>query len=65
VPIADLAAFLQALQPLVGPINAFFDQLMVNDADDRVRANRLGLLRAAVDLAGERFDVATLGAGGR
>jgi glycyl-tRNA synthetase beta subunit len=65
VPIADLAGFVRALRPLVGPIGAFFDAVMVNDEDPRVRANRLGLLRAAVDLAGERFDVGALTSGGR
>lgn len=65
VPITDLASFVQALQPLVGPIAAFFDAVMVNDEDQHVRANRLGLLRAAVDLAGQRFDVGALTSGGR
>jgi glycyl-tRNA synthetase len=65
LPIDELPAFLSALQPLVEPITTFFNELMVNDEDPRVRANRLGLLRAAVDLAGTRFDVEPLAAGGR
>ena len=42
---------------------AFFDQVLVNDPDERVRANRLRLLRDAAALARQRFDVAALGGG--
>jgi glycyl-tRNA synthetase len=59
-PLDGLGRFVDGLQPLVEPINRFFDELMVNVEDERVRANRLGLLRAAVDLAGERFAVSAL-----
>ena len=62
-PIESLADFGDALQPLVEPINSFFDQVLVNDPDERVRANRLRLLRDAAALARQRFDVAALGGG--
>ena len=50
-PIADKAfdrhdytASLQALAALKAPVDAFFDHVMVNVDDERLRANRLGLL---------------------
>jgi len=40
----DYAASLQALAALKTPVDAFFDSVMVNAEDDKLRANRLGLL---------------------
>ncbi|MDT3737743.1 MAG: glycine--tRNA ligase subunit beta [Denitratisoma sp.] len=40
----DYAASLQALAALKGPVDAFFDRVMVNVDDAALRANRLGLL---------------------
>ncbi|MBP9653687.1 MAG: glycine--tRNA ligase subunit beta [Rhodocyclaceae bacterium] len=40
----DYAASLQALAALKGPVDAFFDHVMVNVEDDVLRTNRLGLL---------------------
>ncbi len=40
----DYAASLQALAALRAPVDAFFDAVMVNTDDPRLRANRLGLL---------------------
>jgi glycyl-tRNA synthetase beta chain len=40
----DYAASLQALAALKGPVDAFFDDVMVNAEDAALRANRLGLL---------------------
>jgi glycyl-tRNA synthetase beta chain len=40
----DYAASLQALAALKVPVDAFFDAVMVNADDPRLRANRLGLL---------------------
>jgi glycyl-tRNA synthetase beta chain len=42
----DFTASLQALAALKGPVDAFFDDVMVNVDDDALRANRLALLRA-------------------
>jgi glycyl-tRNA synthetase beta chain len=40
----DYTANLQALAALKAPVDAFFDQVMVNADDPALRANRLGLL---------------------
>ena len=40
----DYTASLQALAALKAPVDAFFDGVMVNAEDPRLRANRLGLL---------------------
>jgi glycyl-tRNA synthetase beta chain len=40
----DYTASLQALAALRTPVDAFFDGVMVNAEDARLRANRLGLL---------------------
>jgi glycyl-tRNA synthetase len=45
----DVAGWLAAVQGLVGPINAFFEKVFVMCEDEKVRANRLALLR---DVAG-------------
>ena len=42
----DLTASLQALAALKVPVDAFFDSVMVNAEDARLRTNRLALLRA-------------------
>ncbi len=42
--VGDYAASLQALAALKAPVDAFFDQVMVNADDPALRANRLGLL---------------------
>ncbi len=51
VPVADAAwtagdyaASLRALAALKGPVDAFFDQVMVNADEPALKANRLGLL---------------------
>ena len=43
----DYTAMLRSLAPLKLPVDRFFDDVMVNVDDDRLRANRLGLLRGA------------------
>lgn len=40
----DYAGAMQALSRLRAPVDAFFDQVLVNDDDPAVRANRLALL---------------------
>lgn len=44
VSLEDFAAAMAALASLRAPIDAFFDQVTVNDADTAKRANRLSLL---------------------
>ena len=41
----DFAAAMRALGTLRQPVDAFFDDVLVNDEDEAVRANRLALLR--------------------
>ena len=40
----DFSAALAALSALREPVDSFFEQVLVNDEDDSIRANRLGLL---------------------
>jgi glycyl-tRNA synthetase beta chain len=40
----DYSASLQALAVLKEPVDAFFEHVMVNVDDEKLRANRLGLL---------------------
>jgi len=53
-PVAEAAAAgdygqaLERLRPLVGPVNRIFDDVLIMAPDERVRANRLALLRAVV-----------------
>jgi glycyl-tRNA synthetase len=48
---SDLSQFAAVGAGLVGPINAFFDAVLVMADDPAVRANRLGLLATVRDLA--------------
>jgi glycyl-tRNA synthetase beta chain len=40
----DYAAALKTLAALKGPVDAFFDKVLVMDKDERVKANRIGFL---------------------
>ena len=42
----DYAGAIEALSEMAKPIDAFFDAVMVMDKDEKVRANRLGLLKS-------------------
>ncbi|HEU5298058.1 MAG TPA: glycine--tRNA ligase subunit beta [bacterium] len=44
----DYAAALEGLRPLVDPVNQIFDDVLIMAPDERVRANRLALLRSVV-----------------
>jgi len=46
----DFKGLLQQLAALRGPIDRFFDQVMIMDQDPVVRGNRLALLNQAVRL---------------
>ena len=46
----DYVGALEALQKLAQPIDAFFDAVMVMAEDERVRSNRLGLLKSIDEL---------------
>jgi glycyl-tRNA synthetase beta chain len=45
-----------ALAALRGPVDAFFDKVLVNDSDPAVRLNRLRLLSQIKDAAGRVAD---------
>ena len=51
-----LAEFADAASALVGPVNAFFDAVLVMAEDPNLRAARLGLLAAIRDLAAPVLD---------
>ena len=56
----DYAASLQALAALKAPVDAFFDDVMVNAEDPAVRANRLALLAALHAAMNRVADLASL-----
>jgi glycyl-tRNA synthetase beta chain len=58
----DYTASLQALAALKAPVDAFFDGVMVNAEDDRLRANRLGLLATLHALMNRVADLSKLAA---
>ncbi len=58
---ADLDRFAAVGGALVGPINAFFDAVMVMAEDPAVKANRLGLLASVRDLSADVVGWESLG----
>ena len=54
-------ARLRSLATLRGPVDRFFDDVMVMAEDPKVRANRLGLLQQAVSLFYRIADISKLG----
>ncbi|MGI5321743.1 glycine--tRNA ligase [Actinomadura nitritigenes] len=56
-----LPEFAAAAAGLPGPIDAYFDDVMVMDRDPRLRANRLGLLAAIRDLVAPLLDWREIG----
>ncbi|MEV6348897.1 glycine--tRNA ligase [Actinoplanes sp. NPDC051851] len=52
----DLSAFVEATTPLVAPITAFFDDVLVMAEDPSIRAARLGLLATVRDLGDGLLD---------
>ncbi|HEX4725628.1 MAG TPA: glycine--tRNA ligase [Pseudonocardiaceae bacterium] len=59
-PTASLAGFADVAMALVGPINEFFDGVLVMAEDRDVRAARLGLLAGVRDLAAGVLDWSAL-----
>ncbi|RME42154.1 MAG: glycine--tRNA ligase [Chloroflexi bacterium] len=47
----DLDGFMEAFQPMIEPINRFFDDVLVMADDPSVRENRLGLLQRITEMA--------------
>ena len=58
----DFTAALKALAGLRGDVDAFFDKVLVNAEDERVRANRLALLNALGGLMNRVADISRLAA---
>lgn len=56
----DYVASLMALAELKGPVDAFFDNVMVNVEEDSVRANRLALLGRLRDSMNKVADISRL-----
>ncbi len=59
----DDAALLRALVPLKGPVDRFFDDVMVLVEDPRLRANRIALLARLRELMNRIADISLLAAG--
>ncbi|HBY95954.1 MAG TPA: glycine--tRNA ligase subunit alpha/beta [Chloroflexi bacterium] len=49
-PDLSVTGFIERFEPLVEPINAFFNQVFVMVEDEQVRTNRLNLLKQIADL---------------
>lgn len=56
----EYAKALTLLAELRGPVDAFFDNVMVLDEDPDIRANRLALLQQLQDLFGQIADISQL-----
>ncbi|MGV1801798.1 glycine--tRNA ligase subunit beta [Agrobacterium vitis] len=52
----DFRSAMQALSTLRGPVYTFFDDVLVNDEDAAIRANRLALLKAIREATGTVAD---------
>ncbi|WP_137135550.1 glycine--tRNA ligase subunit beta [Rhizobium sp. FKY42] len=56
VAAEDFRSAMEALSKLRGPVDAFFEAVLVNDEDPAVRANRLALLKAIREATGTVAD---------
>ena len=56
----EYAASLRELAALKAPVDAFFDSVMVNATDERLRANRLGLLKTLHEAMNRVADLSRL-----
>ena len=59
---SDYAAALKDLAGIRADVDAFFDRVLVNAEDEKVRANRLGLLTQLSDLMNRVADISKLAA---
>ncbi len=59
----DFTAMLRSLAPLKMPVDRFFDDVMVNVDDERLRNNRLGLLKGLHATMNRVADISKLTAG--
>jgi glycyl-tRNA synthetase beta subunit len=58
--VDNVGAFLNAFEPVIPAVTAFFDKVLVMDKDDAVRENRLALLQYVAALAKGRADLSFL-----
>lgn len=56
VATEDFRSAMEALSKLRGPVDAFFEAVLVNDEDAAIRANRLALLKAIREATGTVAD---------
>lgn len=56
----DYLGAIDALSDLAAPIDAFFDGVMVMDKDEKIRSNRLGLLKSVDELIHRAADFSKL-----
>jgi glycyl-tRNA synthetase beta chain len=57
----DFSAAMRALSALRGPVDVFFEQVLVNAEDEAVRANRLALLARIREATGQVADFSKIG----
>jgi glycyl-tRNA synthetase beta chain len=57
----DFSAAMRALSALRGPVDAFFEHVLVNAEDEAVRANRLALLARIREATGQVADFSRIG----
>jgi glycyl-tRNA synthetase len=58
--VSSVGGFFTAFTPLIPPITAFFEKVLVMDENPRVRENRLGLLQKIAGLAKGVVDLSKL-----
>jgi glycyl-tRNA synthetase beta chain len=57
----DFSAAMRALSALRGPVDVFFEQVLVNAEDEAFRANRLALLARIREATGQVADFSKIG----
>ena len=58
--ITEIKKYLSDVSILAEPINDFFENIIVNDEDKNIRANRFFLLSSVIDLTSNIFDISKI-----
>jgi len=58
--ITEIRKYLSDVSILAEPINDFFENIIVNDEDKNIRANRFFLLSSVIDLTSNIFDISKI-----
>ena len=58
--IKEIRKYLNDVSILAEPINDFFENIIVNDEDKNIRANRFFLLNSVIDLTSNIFDISKI-----